>query len=663
MSLVSTYFSKYRSLAIGVVAGGSATGGIVYPVIFQQLLPRLGFGWTVRILGFVNLGLSALTIAFLRSRLPPRTSGPLLELAAFKDVTYTLCCVAMVLNFWAVYFAFYYVGVYSRSVIGLKTDESITVLLIMNGVGIFGRIVPNYLADRKFGALNTIIPATFATGVMMFAWIGVSTRGGLVAFAIVYGLSSSALQSMFPATISSLTVDLDKAGVSGDIILVPAPSRDPEDPLNWSPKRKLRSTVCNSLYTLFVGIASANLYAALVPMSISTGITIDTLNQGTGYMFLLAGWGLVFWQPFAMQYGKRATYLLSLAGTLACTVSGPYIRTNGQWLGRSILTGFFIAPIEALPEISVTDVYFTHERGTYLGVYSLFLTGSNFFAPVICGFIADKQGWKWVFYWPAIFLGAVLVICFLGMEETNFLRPGFTSPTPVNMPVADVPVSGKMEHGEEDEKRDVGMKRHPSSNIEAGEMFPTKSWLQKLKVFTSQGDAKNALRRVGLTFRLFSFPVVVFAGFSYGSYVIWFNVLNATASYILGSAPYNFRSLYAGRLSDRLAVVLARRNGGIMEAEHRLWLFSACLITIPCGLLLWGVGAANSIHWIGLMFAMGMLAFSVTCGVSLSVNYLTDSYQALSGDAITTVIVIRNTMSFAMGYGLVTVAVSPSSGS
>lgn len=32
----------------------------------------------------------------------------------------------------------------------------------------------------------------------------------------------------------------------GDIVLVPTPSNDPNDPLNWSPRRKALSTICVS---------------------------------------------------------------------------------------------------------------------------------------------------------------------------------------------------------------------------------------------------------------------------------------------------------------------------------------------------------------------------------------------------------------------------------
>lgn len=34
----------------------------------------------------------------------------------------------------------------------------------------------------------------------------------------------------------------------------------------------------------------------------------------------------------------------------------PYNKNNGQWIARNIILGFFEAPIEALPETSVTDV-------------------------------------------------------------------------------------------------------------------------------------------------------------------------------------------------------------------------------------------------------------------------------------------------------------------
>lgn len=74
-----------------------------------------------------------------------------------------------------------------------------------------------------------------------------------------------------------------------DVVLVPAPSADPDDPLNWSPKRKMLSTACMSMYTLMVGIASAAIYSVLEPIADDTGLTLSQLNAGTGYMFLFFG--------------------------------------------------------------------------------------------------------------------------------------------------------------------------------------------------------------------------------------------------------------------------------------------------------------------------------------------------------------------------------------
>jgi MFS family permease len=101
-------------------------------------------------------------------------------------------------------------------------------------------------------------------------------------------------------------------------------------------------------------------------------------------------------QPLALQYGKRPIYLLSILCTMATQIWAPHARTNGQWIASKIVQGFVGSPIESLCEISVTDIYFTHERGRYIGLYALLLAGSNYFAPIISGFIADAMGWQWV---------------------------------------------------------------------------------------------------------------------------------------------------------------------------------------------------------------------------------------------------------------------------
>jgi hypothetical protein len=115
---------------------------------------------------------------------------------------------------------------------------------------------------------------------------------------------------------------------------------------------------------------------------------------------------------------------------------------------------------------------------------------------------------------------------------------------------------------------------------------------------------------------------------------------------------YCHRSWYAGKLSDIVCLKLARRNKGIREPEHRLWMFLAGFFFTPVGLILWGVGASKAISWGGLVIGMGLVGFTITIGGGIPINYTVDSYKDLSGEAMITVILIRNTCSFGFNYGI-----------
>jgi hypothetical protein len=120
---------------------------------------------------------------------------------------------------------------------------------------------------------------------------------------------------------------------------------------------------------------------------------------------------------------------------------------------------------------------------------------------------------------------------------------------------------------------------------------------------------------------------------------------------LLPDTDLESRAYFSGPIGDKFILWKARKNHGVMEPEHRLWLYCALLILIPGGLLIWGLGAAHQVHWFGLIVAMAMLAASITIGCQLPVSYCIDSYKDISGDAMVTVICIRNTMSFAVSYG------------
>ncbi|KAJ6002516.1 hypothetical protein N7451_005063 [Penicillium sp. IBT 35674x] len=213
VALMSTYFTKKRTIAISISACGAATGGLVFPAIAQTLLHRIGFAWTVRVMGFVLLFNAGVIMLCVRQRLPPRKSGSLVELKAFADLSYTFFAMGTFFCFWAVYYAYDYVRSFGQDIIGVSDYTSFSVLMIMNGLGLPGRLIPAFLSDRYTGPINMFIPVSGFAAVLLYCWIAINSYGGLIAFVVVYGFFGGGVQSLFPSALASLTDEPSKAGV------------------------------------------------------------------------------------------------------------------------------------------------------------------------------------------------------------------------------------------------------------------------------------------------------------------------------------------------------------------------------------------------------------------------------------------------------------------
>jgi MFS family permease len=95
MAVLSTYFKHRRNLAIGIAISGSATGGMMYPGMARQLLSQIGFAWTMRAMALVQLVSLLVANIFMKARLRPRRSGPLVEYSAFQEKPYLLFTIGM----------------------------------------------------------------------------------------------------------------------------------------------------------------------------------------------------------------------------------------------------------------------------------------------------------------------------------------------------------------------------------------------------------------------------------------------------------------------------------------------------------------------------------------------------------------------------------------
>ncbi|OJD18324.1 hypothetical protein AJ78_01637 [Emergomyces pasteurianus Ep9510] len=204
MAATPQYFNKNRGAAMGVAIAGSSIGGVIFPIALGHLLnsTTVGFGWSIRIIGFLILAVLVPSCLAIRARLPPR-KGNFLLLSAFKQKQYVTIIVFAFLMVLCVFTPIFFLPTYAVEQ-GMSKRLSSYLIAILNAASFFGRVVPGVLGD-KLGRLNVVIASGVSSGILIFCWPKITSNAAILVFAGLFGFCSGAIVSGLVVCLSTCT--------------------------------------------------------------------------------------------------------------------------------------------------------------------------------------------------------------------------------------------------------------------------------------------------------------------------------------------------------------------------------------------------------------------------------------------------------------------------
>ncbi|TIC95313.1 Riboflavin transporter MCH5 [Colletotrichum higginsianum] len=203
---IAHFFDSRRGFATGIATTAGSVGGIVYPIILQNLFPTLDFGPTARILGFILIGLTVPATLFIRSRLPKK-EGPASiwpDLTVFRDLKFALSAVGLFFMEWGLFVPITYIISYATTLPGSNV-HSYTILSILNAGSAVGRFLPGLAAD-KYGRFNIILITIALCFVSVFGlWLpSGNSQSMLLAFVAIFGFASGSNLGLVPVCLGQL---------------------------------------------------------------------------------------------------------------------------------------------------------------------------------------------------------------------------------------------------------------------------------------------------------------------------------------------------------------------------------------------------------------------------------------------------------------------------
>ncbi|KAK0187747.1 MFS general substrate transporter [Armillaria mellea] len=211
ISYMSEWFVTRRGLANGVIFAGTATGGLILPLILPELISRHGTAKTLRILSVALAVLLLPALPFVKPRVPdPRSRQqvtPPRSREWMKSASFWILLAANTFQGFGYFVPIVWLPTFAHAMNLNTTNSSLTVALL-NGASVLGRLSMGYLSD-KFNPWFLGMSTLFATSLAIFVLWGVLSQSlaGLLAFGIAYGVLAGGWSSLWTGFVSPIAKD------------------------------------------------------------------------------------------------------------------------------------------------------------------------------------------------------------------------------------------------------------------------------------------------------------------------------------------------------------------------------------------------------------------------------------------------------------------------
>lgn len=425
--------------------------------------------------------------------------------------------------------------------------------------------------------------------------------------------------------------------------------------------------------------------------------SLSEVNLLFGVAAIVLGWANFIIVPLANVFGRRPVIIVCGLICFLANIWQALVTSFPSFLGARVISGLGAAANESIMPMVVADLLFVHQRGRSMALYFWAYFLGIFIGPIIAGSIAAQVTWRWFFWVCAILQAASLIFIIVAHPETKYERDvttnsATTSPRLPSGPITGTDPRSSSSGSETDPKKEEATGRpaltatataaaEPKSSSASQHSSipsassphivggPSKDQFSLVPRLRFNHGAKLILRDVISPLQIFSFPIILWAAFTFGFACNCLLALNLTEAQVFAAPPYLFNPaqigyvnfaffvgaaialLTAGPLSDWIALRSARKNGGVLEAEMRLVTVVPYVCCMLVGMVVTAVGYQRGWPWeVIVVVGYGLVGVEVVGVPAVVISYAVDSYKSLPGEIMIAATVVKNTFGFGMVF-------------